>query len=193
MRMQAEQAQQAAAVRQRAEQDAEARRLLAEANRKAEEARLAAEAERRAREAAANAVQRVVFDYWGFDPRYKVHGLSIDTVYAAIAPLFEAAGYTIVKRDQVHDAGWTWNNVDLVIYRLTVNENTATGQYSWAGSLNVYDGDLLRVSLQQALASPSTWTLSRNGLGPPTDLQRLVDHFVEMTRNFLAKQPGRLR
>ncbi|MGE0485609.1 MAG: protein kinase [Gammaproteobacteria bacterium] len=193
MQMQAEQAQQAAAARQRAEQDAEARRLLAEANRKAEEQRLAAEAERRAREAAANAVRRVVFDYWGFEPRYRVHGLTIDTVYAAIAPLFEAAGYTIVKRDQVHDAGWTWNNIDLVIYRLTVNENTATGQYSWAGSVNVFDGGLLKVSLQQALASPTKWTLSRRGLGPPTDLQHMVEHFVEMTRNFLANQPGRLR
>ena len=107
--------------------------------------------------------------------------------------MFRSAGYEIVKRDQVHDAGWTWNNVRLVIYRLTVNENTATGLYSWAGSVNVLDTATLKLSLPRALKEPPLWTDGENGLGPPGDLRRMVGYYVEMTRAFLNNRPGRMR
>ncbi|MEQ8497481.1 MAG: hypothetical protein RLW42_24960, partial [Gammaproteobacteria bacterium] len=182
----------AAAERQRAE-EAEAARLAADAERRAEEQRLAREAEARARVEAENARPRVVLDYAGFHPKYAVHGLTRDSVEAAVAPLLRAAGYDIVKRDAVHDAGWTWSNLRLIVFRLTVNENTATGLYSWAAGINVYDKPALRLALSRALETPHEWTQSRNGLGPPTDLQQMVGFYEAMSRAWLSGLPGRVR
>ncbi|MEQ8659395.1 MAG: hypothetical protein RLW62_01120, partial [Gammaproteobacteria bacterium] len=193
LRAQAEQARAQAAAEQRRAEEAEAARLADAAERRAEEQRLAREAEERARAAAVNGRPRVVLDYAGFHPKYAVHGLTRDTVEAAVAPLLRAAGYDIVKRDAVHDAGWTWNNLRLVVFRLTVNENTATGLYSWAIAVNVYDQPALRLSLSRALETPHEWTQSRNGLGPPTDLQQMVGMYEEMSSAWLARLPGRVR
>jgi len=193
MRAQAEQARRAAESERQRAQEAEAARLAAEAERKAEEQRLARLAEERARAAAENARPRLVLDYAGFHPKYAVHGLTRDSVEAAVAPLLRASGYDIVKRDEVHDAGWSWNNLRLLVFRLSVNENTATGLYSWAVSLNVLDKPALRLSLPQAMETPAEWTRSRNGLGPPTDLQQMVGLYREMSEAWLSNRPGRVR
>ncbi len=193
MRAAAEQARRAAETERQRAQEAEAARLAAEAERKAEEQRLARLAEERARAAAENARPRLVLDYAGFHPKYAVHGLTRDSVEAAVAPLLRASGYDIVKRDEVHDAGWSWNNLRLLVFRLSVNENTATGLYSWAVSLNVLDKPALRLSLPQAMETPAEWTRSRNGLGPPTDLQQMVGLYREMSQAWLANRPGRVR
>jgi len=193
MRAQAEQARRAAESERQRAQEAEAARLAAEAERKAEEQRLARLAEERARAAAENARPRLVLDYAGFHPKYAVHGLTRDSVEAAVAPLLRASGYDIVKRDEVHDAGWSWNNLRLLVFRLSVNENTATGLYSWAVSLNVLDKPALRLSLPQAMETPAEWTRSRNGLGPPTNLQQMVGLYREMSEAWLSNRPGRVR
>ncbi len=68
-----------------------------------------------------------------------------------------------------------------------VNENSATGLYSYAGSLNVFGADALRLAPRAALDMQPTWSKGHNGLGPPSDLRWMLDHYEKMTAAFLAE------
>ena len=174
-------------------QDAEAHRLLAVAEAKAR-------AEREARDSAAQTIEdaerarpRVVVDFQGFHPKYGRDGLTRDLLFKNVAPMIRGAGYEIVTRGQVHDANYTWTNVKLMAYRLSVSENTANGLYSYAGSLNILEDANLRISLSAALDKPPLWTRGHSGLGPPTHLRILLDRMVDITRAFIENRPGRRR
>ena len=186
-------------IRREAEQDrkrrqeAEAARLFAEAQRKAKGETERIEGETQARNAAEAAVPRIVIDFYGFDPKYKRDFLSIEQVIEKVEPLIRNAGYTVVKRHDVHDNGRDWANVKVVIYRLIVNSNTATGLYSYVGSVNVFSKDALGMASRDALDTNPLWTRGYNGFGPPSELGRLVDYYGKMTRDFLKNLPGRRR
>ena len=186
-------------IRREAEQDrkrrqeAEAARLFAEAQRKAKEETQLIEGETQARHAAEAAVPRIVIDFYGFDPKYKRDFLSIEQVIEEVEPLIRNAGYTVVKRHDVHDNGRDWANVKVVIYRLIVNSNTATGLYSYVGSVNVFNKDALGMASRAALDTNPLWTRGYNGFGPPSELGRLVDYYGKMTKDFLKNLPGRRR
>ena len=126
-------------------------------------------------------------------PKYGRDGLTRDLLFKKVAPLIHGAGYEIVTRGQVHDANYAWTNVKLMAYRLSVNENTATGLYSYAGSLNILEDASLRTSLSAALDKPPQWTRGHSGLGPPTDLRTLLDRLVDITQAFVENRPGRRR
>ncbi len=186
----AERARVAAEAERRRRQEEEARRLLAEAERKAEAEKQARAAAQRAAEEAVNARPRMVLDFHGFHPRYAREGMTRDLLYQQVAPLVAGAGYEIVTRGDVHDANYKWTNVKLMAYRLSVNENTATGLYSYAGSLLVLPRDTLILPLTAAMDRSPVWNRGHNGLGPPTDLRKLFDQFVDMTRAYLSHRPG---
>lgn len=80
-----------------------------------------------------------------------------------------------------------------MIVRLYVSENTATGLFSWISSLDILDTPALRLSLAAALEQPLEWTQRMNGLGAPTELQRLVGHYTTMARSYVAAHPARIR
>ena len=150
----AEQARVAAEEARKRRQEEEALRLLREA-----EARAVAVAEKAAREAEAQAALdaelgklRMVLDFRGFHPKFGRDGIARDLVFAEVAPLVRSAGYEIVTRGQVHDAGYRWTDVRLMAYWLAINENSATGLYSYRASL-VLPKEMLKLSLTTAMDS----------------------------------------
>lgn len=193
MRQQQEQARRRAEEERRAQQEAEAQRLLAEAEARAAAEKAAQEAALRAEQDAINARPRLVLDFSGFHPKYARNGLTRDGVYAAVAPLIRNAGYEIVTRGDNHDANYRWTNVRLLAYRLRISENSATGLYSYAASVLLLPQATLKLPFSAALDATPEWNRGFNGLGPPTDLRRVFDAYVDMTRAWLANQPGRRR
>lgn len=189
-RQAAERARQAAEAERRRRQEEEAQRLLAEAQAQAEAERKAREAEAQLKLDAENGKPRMVLDFYGFHPKYKRDGMDRDEIYRQVAPLIRAAGYDIVTRDMVHDANYKWTNVRIMAYRLNVNENTATGLYSYAGSLNIFPGDMVVLPIRTVLEKPAEWNRGDNGLGPPSDLSGLRNQYVEFTRAYLQNRPG---
>lgn len=172
----------AEAERKRA-QEAKAQQLLAEAQRKAAEEARADAAER----AVDNARPRVIVDFYGFEHKFEQYYLTIERVEEQVYPLLRRAGYEIVKRDQYHDHGADWTNVRLLVYKLYVNENTATGLYSYIGSLHLLPQETVMMRLSDAVQLNPIWTRGQNGLGPPTDLRYLIDRFKKMTEAFLRE------
>ena len=85
----------------------------------------------------------------------------------------------------MHDVGRAWSNVKLLVFKLYVNENTATGLYSYIGSVNFFRDETVLLGLREAIDTKALWTRGQNGLGPPTDLQYLVDRFATLTKDFL--------
>ena len=136
---------------------------------------------------------RIVVDFYGFHDKYKRDFLSIEKVFQRIEPMIKNAGYTIVKRHEIHDHGADWANITLVIYRLNVNSNTATGLYSYVGSVNVFGKQVLGRTTRSALDTNPIWTRGYNGFGPPSELGRMVDYYGKMTQAFLENLPGRRR
>ncbi len=110
-----------------------------------------------------------------------------------MAPRVRSAGYEIVTRGQVHDAGYRWTNVRLMAYWLAINENSATGLYPYRASLLALPKETLKLSLTTAMDSAQVWNRGENGLGPPSDMRKVRGYFVEMTRAFLDNRPGRRR
>ena len=90
-------------------------------------------------------------------------------------------------RDLAHhsDVGRAWSNVKLLVFKLYVNENTATGLYSYIGSVNFFRDETVLLGLREAIDTQALWTRGQNGLGPPTDLYYLVDRYATLTKDFL--------
>ncbi|MGB1885470.1 MAG: hypothetical protein ACPHUF_16330 [Gammaproteobacteria bacterium] len=135
----------------------------------------------------------MVLDFRGFHPKFGRDGITRDLVFAEVAPLVRSAGYEIVTRGQVHDAGYRWTNVRLMAYWLAINENSATGLYPYRASLLALPKETLKLSLTTAMDSAQVWNRGENGLGPPSDMRKVRGYFVEMTRAFLDNRPGRRR
>jgi serine/threonine protein kinase len=180
-RLAAEQA--ATEAERRRRQDAEAMRLLTEARRQAAEAEQA----RLTGPQADAARPRVVLDFVGFEPKYASYFVTPQRVQQSVVPLLQQAGYEVVGREAAQITGVASTQLKLLIFRLTVNENTATGLYSYAGSLNVFPDDALGLDPRAALNTRPTWTQGYNGLGPPSDLRWMLDHYARMTSAFVAE------
>lgn len=175
-------AREAEAARKRAQEE-KARQLLAEAQRKAAE-------EAREQEAAAafdNAQPRLIVDFYGFEHKFRQYYLTIERIEEKVYPLLRNAGYELVKRDVYHDYGADWTNVRMLVYKLYVNENTATGLYSYIGSVHLLPEETVMMRLSEAIQLNPIWTRGQNGLGPPTDLRYMIDRFTKMTEAFIRE------
>lgn len=182
-RVAAAEAAAAAEAEVRRRQEAEALRLLNEARARAAE-------EEQVRQAAAQteaAVPRVLLEFVGFDHRYETYFVTPRRVTQMVVPLLQQAGYRVVTRADLQTAGIAPTNLKVLIFRLMVNENSATGLYSYAGSLHVFGPDVLRLAPRAALDMQATWSKGHNGLGPPSDLRWMLDHYEKMTAAFLAE------
>ena len=82
----------------------------------------------------------LIVDFYGFEPKYDRYGVNIDRMLQAVRPFLIDAGWKLVKRYEVN----TKDNVKLLVFKLHVNENTASGLYSYAGS--VFAGQRKHVS-----------------------------------------------
>ncbi|MEM7541854.1 MAG: protein kinase [Pseudomonadota bacterium] len=191
--------EQAEQARIAAEREAEKRRLedeerqLAEELARQEAEQQAIEDERRRQEELDNRISRVVFDFDGFHPKYARQSVTVERLIDKIQPIFKRGGYTIVSRTDVHDENYRWTNLSLVIFKLSVNENSANGLYSYASSLNVYGHDLITLPTREVLEIRPDWTKGYNGLGPESDLRFVMEHFVKMSESFVKRRPGRRR
>ncbi|MCZ6665057.1 MAG: hypothetical protein O7B81_07120 [Gammaproteobacteria bacterium] len=183
LRAEAERVRMEAERNRKQRQEAEAMRLLAEAERKAAGEKARAESQEKID--AKLARPRIVVDFYGFHPKFSRYALTPERVMHEVEPMLTNAGYEIVKRHDVHDVGRAWTNVKLLVFKLYVNENTATGLYSYVGSVNFFRDETVLLGLREAIDTKALWTRGQNGLGPPTDLQYLVDRFATLTQDFL--------
>lgn len=183
LRAEAERVRMEAERNRKQRQEAEAMRLLAEAERKAAGEKARAESQEKID--AELARPRIVVDFYGFHPKFSRYALTPERVMHEVEPMLTNAGYEIVKRHDVHDVGRAWSNVKLLVFKLYVNENTATGLYSYIGSVNFFRDEAVLLGLREAIDTKALWTRGQNGLGPPTDLQYLVDRFATLTQDFL--------
>ena len=160
-------------------QEAEAKRLFEEAQQRA------AEEKRREQELVASkaAVPRLIVDFYGFEPKYDRYGVNIDRMLQAVRPLLIDAGWKLVKRYEVN----TKDNVKLLVFKLHVNENTASGLYSYAGSVNLLGKENMFQDVAIAIRSNPIWTRGINGMGQPSDLRWLPQRFAQLVKTFLSE------
>ena len=178
-RAQAERARIEAEQERLRRQEAEAKRLFEEAQQRA------AEEKRREQELVTSkaAVPRLIVDFYGFEPKYDRYGVNIDRMLQAVRPLLIDAGWKLVKRYEVN----TKDNVKLLVFKLHVNENTASGLYSYAGSVNLLGKENMFQDVAIAIRSNPIWTRGINGIGQPSDLRWLPQRFAQLVKTFLSE------
>ncbi|MGR8948363.1 MAG: hypothetical protein ACU84Q_09970, partial [Gammaproteobacteria bacterium] len=156
------QRQQAVAEALRKQREAEAKRLFEEEERKAQ----AAKAER---QSGLDSQSTLVVEFDGFDDQLELYGLRKREVRADVEAELAKAGY-IVK---LHHEALRIPDSRLVIVRFRANLNSASGVFSYASSIALYDDVSYWPLDRHRTKLNALWERGNSGVAIQTELARL--------------------
>ena len=182
LRLELEVARETAAAEKRRRQEVEAKRLFELEQNK-----------QRAREAQQVVADRstLVVEVDGFSSNLELYGLKENEIRADIESRLSALGYNVVLHHQANRS----MNTRLFLIRFRANLNSASGMFSYAASLALYDQvPKMANSIARSGLRP-VWEKGTSGVAIQTDLQRVRGEYNLTMRNFtteVGKAPGRL-
>ena len=180
LKIELERAREAAAIEKRKRQEREAKRLFElEQNKQRrieEEPTVVAETMNRS---------TFVVEFDGFDPRFENYGLNAGEVRSDVELRLQALGYTVVP---YHLASGS-SLARLLIVRFRANLDSASGVFSYAASLSLYDRvPAVPNSVSSADLRP-IWDKGTTGVAMQTQLRRVRDEY-KRTMNMFAEEVG---
>ncbi len=186
LRIELERAREAAIIEKRKRQELEAKRLFELEQNKHRgiepEAAVVTETMNRS---------TFVVEIDGFDPRLLKFGLNASQVRSDIERRLQGLGYTVVPH---HVAGGS-SIARLFVVRFRANLNSASGVFSYAASLSLYDRVPATPNSVGGSSLRPIWDKGTTGVAVETQLRRVRDEY-KRTMNMFAKEvgnaPGRL-
>lgn len=187
LRMELEAAREAAALEKRRRQEAEAKRLFEiEQNKQRQiETRQVAAAE------VALEKSTLVVEFDGFDDQLEYYGLKRAEVRADVESQLNALGYRTVLH---HEANRS-KNTRLFLVRFRANLNSASGVFSYAASLALYDYVPVKANSVGSSGQRPVWNKGTTGVASQTELRRVRDEYQRTMQKFateVGRAPGRL-
>lgn len=181
-----EAARETAALEKRRRQEAEAKRLF-----ELEQNKAHALEEQQAQ--ADEAIQRstLVVEFDGFDDQLEIYGLKRREVRADIEERLRKLGYNIVLHHHANRSSLT----RLFVVRFRANLNSASGVFSYAASLSLYDRVPVMANSARKSGLRPIWDKGTTGVAQQTDLRRVREEYKRTMRQFtseVGQAPGRL-
>jgi hypothetical protein len=186
LRLELEAARDSAAMEKRRRQEAEAKRLfeLAQGKQRALEAQ-----QQISNEAAERSTLVVEFD--GFSDQLEIYGLKESDVRADVESSLRGLGYNIVLHHHANRSQYT----RLFVVRFRANLNGASGVFSYAISLILYDNVPVMANRGGRSGQRPIWEKGVSGIAQQTDLRRVRDEYKRTMRAFtteVGQAPGRI-
>lgn len=187
LRMELEAAREAAALEKRRRQEAEAKRLF-EIEQNKQRQREAQQAE-----AAEVALEKstLVVEFDGFDDQLEYYGLKRAEVRADVESFLNSLGYRTVLH---HEANRS-QNTRLFLVRFRANLNSASGVFSYAASLSLYDYVPVKANSAGSSGQRPVWNKGTTGVASQTELRRVREEYQRTLQKFateVGRAPGRL-
>ena len=179
-------ARQSAATEKRRRQELEAQRLFELSQSKQE-----AIDEQRVIESEALDRSTLVVEFDGFDDQLEIYGLKEQDVRADIEFVLGELGYNIVLHHFANRSKLT----RLFVVRFRANLNSASGVFSYAASLSLYDHVPVMANSAGQSGRGSIWDKGTTGVAVQTQLRRVREEYKRTMRKFVTeagKAPGRL-
>jgi hypothetical protein len=183
LRLELDAAREAAAAEKRRRQEAEAKRLfeLGQAEQRALDAQEDVGAEK----------STLVVEFDGFDDQLEIYGLTKRDVRADIEARLNQLGYKTVLHHQANRSAHT----RLFVVRFRANLNSASGVFSYAASLSLYDHVPVKANSAGRSGHRPIWNKGTTGVAVQTELRRVRDEYNRTMQAFgteVGQAPGRL-
>tara|TARA_R110002073_G_scaffold101170_3_gene229995 strand:+ start:1182 stop:4037 length:2856 start_codon:yes stop_codon:yes gene_type:complete len=187
LRLELEAAREAAALEKRRRQEAEAKRLFEIEQNKQRQL------ETQQAEAAEVALEKstLVVEFDGFDDQLEYYGLKRAEVRADVESRLNSLGYRTVLH---HEANRS-QNTRLFLVRFRANLNSASGVFSYAASLSLYDYVPVKANSAGSSGQRPVWNKGTTGVASQTELRRVREEYQRTMQKFateVGRAPGRL-
>jgi len=187
LRQELEAAQQAAAMEKRRRQEAEAKRLfeLEQSKQRAKEQQQLTEAN------IATEQSTLVVEFDGFDDQLEFYGLKQAEVRADVESRLNELGYRTVLHHQANRSEFTRT----FLVRFRANLNSASGVFSYAASLALYDHVPVKANSAGKSGRQPVWNRGTTGVASQTELRRVREEYKLTMRKFVnevGRAPGRI-
>lgn len=187
LRMELEAAREAAALEKRRRQEAEAKRLFELEQNKQRQL------ETQQTEAAEVALEKstLVVEFDGFDDQLEYYGLKRAEVRADVESRLNSLGYRTVLHHEANRSKHT----RLFLVRFRANLNSASGVFSYAASLSLYDYVPVKANSVGSAGQRPVWNKGTTGVASQTQLRRVREEYQRTMQKFateVGRAPGRL-
>jgi len=186
-RVELEAAREAAAAEKRRRQEAEAKRLF-----ELEQSKQRALTEQKVQqESIAEQKSTLVVEFDGFDDQLEIYGLKKREVRSDIESRLNQLGYKTVLHHEANRSPYT----RLFVVRFRANLNSASGVFSYAASLSLYDHVPVKANSAGQSGQRPIWDKGTTGVAVQTELRRVREEYNRTMQSFateVGRAPGRL-
>lgn len=187
LRMELEAAREAAALEKRRRQEAEAKRLFELEQNKQRQL------ETQQAQAAEVALEKstLVVEFDGFDDQLEYYGLKRAEVRADVESRLNSLGYRTVLHHEANRSEHT----RLFLVRFRANLNSASGVFSYAASLSLYDYVPVKANSAGKSGQRPVWNKGTTGVASQTELRRVREEYQRTMQKFaneVGRAPGRI-